>query len=129
MPGADLTDSKRIAGLLGPALITMIASESKWVNPHLYDTQIPPVVYLSGMLLFVAGLSIVRVHNRWTGGWTVVITLMGWLAMILGLFRMFAPAAYLRGAQNNDIALSAIEIVLLGIGMYLTFKAYSREGG
>jgi hypothetical protein len=48
----------------------MIVSEFPLVQPHLYDAQTPPVVYLSGVLMFVAGLAIARVHNRWARDWT-----------------------------------------------------------
>lgn len=106
----------------------MTLSESEFIQPHLYDTQIAPVVYLSGTLLFVAGLAIVRVHNCWTGDWTVLITLIGWFAIFGGLFRMFATGLYQQGAQNTT-ALLAMEIVLLAIGSFLTFKAHSRENG
>lgn len=57
------------------------------MQPHLYTQQIPPVVYLSGTLLFVAGLAIVRVHNRCARDWTVLLTLTGWMAIGLGLVR------------------------------------------
>jgi hypothetical protein len=60
-----MTNSKHIGGLLGPTLMVMVASEFPLIQPHLYDKQIPPVVYLSGVLLFVAGLAIVRWHNLW----------------------------------------------------------------
>jgi len=60
-----MPNSKRIAGLVGPAIVAMIVSEYPLVQPHLYDAQIPPVVYLSGVLMFVAGLAIVRAHNHW----------------------------------------------------------------
>jgi hypothetical protein len=60
----DETQSRRIAGLLGPTMIVMIVSEFPLVQPRLYDAQTPPVVYLSGVLMFVAGLAIVRAHNR-----------------------------------------------------------------
>ncbi len=123
-----MTDSKRIAGLLGPTIVALIMSENEFVNPHLYDRQIPPVVYLSGALIFVAGLSIVRVHNRWTGGWPVLVTVAGWFAILLGLFRMFAPGLYQQGAQNTAVLL-ALEIALLAVGIFLTFKAYGREDG
>src|SRR6186997_1097124 len=53
----------------------MIVSEFPLVQPHLYDAQIPPVVYLSGVLMFVGGLAIVRAHNRWARDWTVLVTL------------------------------------------------------
>jgi hypothetical protein len=121
-----MADSRHIAGLLGPTIIALITSENDFVNPHLYDHQIPPVVYLSGTLLFVAGLSIVRAHNRWTAGWPVLVTLTGWFAFLLGLFRMFTPGFYERGARENTTALLAIEIALLAIGIVLTYQAYSR---
>lgn len=119
-----MTDSKRLAGLLGPAMIAIILSENPFVDPHLYDQQIPPVVYLSGTLLFIAGLAIVRAHNRWTASWPVLITLTGWLALLLGLFRMFAPGMYQSGAQGHGATVLGVEIALLAVGLFLTFKAY-----
>jgi hypothetical protein len=125
LPVVKVTNSKHIAGLVGPTLIAMTISESEFIQPHLYDTQIAPVVYLSGTLLFVAGLAIVRVHNRWMGDWTVLLTLIGWFAIFGGLFRMFSTKLYQQGAQNTT-ALLVLELVLLAIGIFLTFKAYVR---
>src|SRR5271166_1483673 len=88
--GVCMSESKRIAGLVGPTIVAMIVSEFPLVQPHLYDAQIPPVVYLSGVLMFVAGLAIVRAHNHWALDWSVLITLSGWFGLALGLFRMFA---------------------------------------
>jgi len=122
-----MTNSKHLARLLGPTLIALTISESKFVQPHLYDTQIAPVVYLSGTLLFVAGLSIVRVHNCWTRGWPVLVTLTGWFAIFLGLFRMFAAGLYQQQAPQNTTALLAMEIAGLAVGIFLTFKSYGRE--
>ena len=59
-----MTNSKRIGGLLGSTLMVIVASEFPLIQPHLYDEQIPPVVYLSGVIMFVAGLAIVQWHNR-----------------------------------------------------------------
>jgi hypothetical protein len=123
-----VTNSKHIAGLVGPTLITITISESEFIQPHLYDTQIAPVVYLSGTLLFVAGLAIVRVHNLWTGDWTVLVTLIGWFSIFGGLFRMFATGLYQQRSQNIT-ALLVMEIILLAIGIFLTFQAYGREDG
>jgi hypothetical protein len=66
-----MVNSRRIAGLLGPTIVALILSENEFINPRLYDLQIPPVVYLSGTLLLGAGLSIVRAHNRSTYSWPV----------------------------------------------------------
>ena len=122
-----MPNEKRISGLVGPTLVALILSENQFANPHLYDNQIPPVVYLSGALFLVAGLAIVGAHNRWRGGWPVLLTVIGWFAILLGLFRMFMPGLYQQGAQGNPAVLLAGESLLLGIGVFLTFKAYAAR--
>ena len=122
-----MASSKQLAGLVGPTIVAMIVSEFPLVQPHLYDTQIPPVVYLSGVLMFVAGLAIVRVHNRWARDWTVLVTLAGWFSGTLGLFRMFAAGAYKQGAASTPTPVfMVLEGILLVCGIVLTFKAYTR---
>ena len=95
-----MTNSKRIAVLLGPTLMVMVTSEFPIVQPHLYDEQIPPVVYLSGVLMFVAGLAIVQWHNLWQRDWTLLVTLCGWFLLALGLFRIFAAGFYQQASGN-----------------------------
>lgn len=51
----------------------------------------PGLIFLSGILLFVAGVAMVRTHNIWVGGWPVVVTVLGWLAVLSGLLRMLFP--------------------------------------
>ena len=123
-----MASSKRIAGLLGPTIVVMVASEFPLVQPHLYDAQIPPVVYLSGVLLFVAGLAIVRAHNVWRRDWTVLVTLSGWFFLLVGLFRMFAAGLYQRSSANaSSIFFMILEGILFVLGLIMTFKAYSRS--
>ena len=123
-----MPNSKRIAGLVGPTMVAMLVSEFPLVQPHLYDDQIPPVVYLSGVLMFVGGLAIVRAHNHWARDWTVLVTLSGWFFLALGLFRMFAAGQYQRGSANAGATVfMVLEGVLLVFALTMTFKAYSRE--
>jgi energy-converting hydrogenase Eha subunit C len=106
----------------------MVVSEFPLVQPHLYDAQIPPVIYLSGILMFAGGLAIVRAHNRWARDWTVLVTLSGWFLLALGLFRMFAASIYQRVAANTSTTVfMALESILLVIGLIMTFKAYRRD--
>jgi len=115
--------SKSIAAIVGPTLIVMVLSEFKIWNPTLYDTQIVPLVYLSGVLMFIAGLTIVRKHNIWVWEWQTTITVIGWLSILLGLLRMFLPQMYKAQFKNDNFAL-IVEISLILIGILLTFKAY-----
>ena len=123
-----MQNSKRISGLVGPVLIAMLLSEFPLVQPHLYDTQIPPVVYLSGTLMFIGGLAIVRAHNSWVRNWTVLVTLTGWFFLVLGLVRMFAAGSYQRGSANTSQTVFIIlEGILLILAVFMTYKAYSRD--
>jgi hypothetical protein len=120
-----MTDSRRIAGLLGPTLIAIAVSE--WYNLDLMLKGPIPVllVYLSGTLALVAGIAIVRAHNRWKKGWPLMVTLMGWIAILGGLFRMFDPA-YAQQHELNTTAIRAVLVVVLAVGVFLSFKGYSR---
>ncbi len=78
--------------------------------------------------MFVAGLVIVRIHNKWARDWTVLVTLSGWFFLGLGLFRMFAASYYQRAAQSAGTAtLMVAEILLLLLGLYITIKGYGRS--
>jgi hypothetical protein len=123
-----MRNSKRIAGLVGPTIVAMLVSEFPLVQPHLYDAQIPPVVYLSGTLMFVGGLAIVRAHNHWARDWTVLVTLSGWFFLALGLLRMFAAGSYQRASANTSPRIFMLsEGLLLVVAILMTYKAYSRE--
>lgn len=117
-----MTNSKYIAGFIGPTLIALALSEA--LNLHIWAVNIAPVTYLNGTLLFIAGLSIIRAHNYWISGWPVIITLVGWTVMLMGLFRMFAPQAQ---QLPKSAAAYVLFLALLAMGVFLTFKAYSRR--
>jgi len=74
----DVSHSVCIAGLLGPTLIAITVTE--WMNLGVFFEAIGPSfgpnVYLNGTLVFIAGLAIVRAHNRWVRAWPVLITML-----------------------------------------------------
>jgi 1,4-dihydroxy-2-naphthoate octaprenyltransferase len=122
-----MANSKEIAGLVGPTLMVMTAGEFPLFQPHLYDQQIPPVVYLNGMLLFVAGLAIVRAHNIWRTDWTVLVTLCGWCCLLLGITRVFSASSYQRSyAQVDSGFVMGVVAALFVLGAVLTVQAYRR---
>jgi hypothetical protein len=118
-----MTDPRRIAGLLGPTLVVLSASEA--INARIWATVSVTQTYLAGSLWFVAGLAIVRAHHSWTRGWPVLVTFLGWFAILGGLFRMFAPELAQRSVPNASILLGT-QVVLLLIGLFLTAKAYAH---
>ena len=129
-----MSTSKIIAALLGPTLIASAAMVLANLDamPTIVEgmAQNPMLVVLAGYAAFLPGLAIVYFHNRWTG-WPVVVTVMGWLSLVVGLIRMIFPmqiaamASKLAPAPGG--AFIAIGVVFLLIGGFLTFKAYRRD--
>lgn len=121
-PNIEMEKSKQLAQLIGPTLSVMTLSEA--INLHIWANITPPVVFLNGLLLFVAGISIVRVHNYWKRDWQMGVTLVGWFCIVLGLFRIFLPEA--KQAEGNIFSYSLL-FILFAIGLSLTFKGYYKE--
>ena len=99
-------------------------------NPDVTVTHPGYACFVSGYPLFVAGLAIVYFHNQWRGGWPVVVTALGWLALVGGLLRILFPTGL------AEIATTAVQtagvmpiaaLLILAIGAFLSFKAYWRE--
>jgi len=129
-----MTTSKTIAGLIGPTLLAIAAGMLLNLDafPALAEqvSREPALICLSGVLLFVAGVAIVRVHNLWSGGWPVLVTVLGWLAVLAGLVRILLPtrlAALAAGFGQHTGLVTTMAVVLLAIGAFLSFKGYSRD--
>ena len=129
-----MAHSKTIAGLLGPSLIALAAA--LLINLGSMSTLVeavsrdPAIVLVSGVLAFVAGLAVVRVHNHWAADWAVVVTIFGWLLLIGGLVRMLFPIrlAELAATLSPSTGLIVGEaVVFLVIGAFLSYKAYVRS--
>ena len=126
--------SKAIAGLIGPTFVViatgMLLNLGSFPAIAEQVSRAPALILVSGILLFVAGLAIVRAHNRWTKEWPVLVTILGWFAILSGLARMLFPtglAAIPGGIGQTTGAIIPGAIVLLGLGAFLSFKAYRRD--
>jgi len=85
------------------------------------------LVFVTGLLTFVAGLSIVLFHNIWVKDWRVIITLFGWIAVIKGAWLVLLPETLNKTTSlyvaNFKLVLIPWFIMLL-VGFFLTFKGY-----
>lgn len=86
------------------------------------------LIYVSGVLVFVGGLSIVNTHNRWNMDWTVLITLFGWAMVICGASRIVAPRVVVKVGQamtDRSIATRISAAAWAAIGALFTIKGYA----
>ena len=89
----------------------------------------PAVMLALGIVTAAAGLAMVLAHNLWSGGaQTVVVTLVGWLALIKGLLFLILPAgveaeilvSWLRNPSYFYVSM----VPSLLIGIYLTYGGF-----
>jgi hypothetical protein len=120
-----------LAQLLGPTFILMGAG--LLINSDNYRAlareflDSPALIYLAGLIAFVAGLAIVLTHNVWAFGWPVIITLFGWLALIAGILRVLFPAMVMRMGESmlaSGAWLPAAAIFYLLLGAWLSVVGY-----
>jgi hypothetical protein len=124
--------SHAIARLAGP--VFAVIGIGMLVNGAIYRQMAAqfigghPLIYFSGVLLLIAGLTILNMHSQWTPDWRSVITALGWIFTCVGTFRILAPqfVTFVAGAilANNGF-LSGFGIVLLALGGFITFKGYA----
>jgi len=85
------------------------------------------LIFLSGIITLPVGLAIVIVHNVWVAGWPVIITIIGWLAVIAGIARMlaFGGIRLIGQAMVDKTSLFAIPGGIMALlGAYLAYQGY-----
>ncbi len=129
-----MTTSKTISGLIGPTFIVLAVS--MLVNlgslPAMIEqvSRDPALVLVTGIIIFVAGLAIVRAHTLWKSGWPVLVTVLGWLFTFSGVVRMLFPTqlvAIAAGVVHNTGFIVGEAVIMLALGCFLSFKAYSQS--
>ena len=132
--GQDMQRAQLIARLVGPVLCTvgiaMLINEQAYHDIAQQFLANPAIIYITGVLLLTAGLAILNAHPLWTRDWRSVITLIGWIAAVAGVWRIFAPR-FVPFVGNAIIAnphfFLGTGIVLLALGGFVTFKGYVAE--
>jgi hypothetical protein len=128
---ASMQTSVYLAKLIGPVFVA-IGAGMLW-NARVYQDMAhdfirnQSLIYLSGLLAMPVGLAIVLAHNVWTPDWRVVITVIGWLAVIGGALRIALPQRVqtIGGALvGNNAAMKIGSFVVLALGLVLCFTGY-----
>jgi len=85
------------------------------------------LVFYGGALALVIGVVIVLTHNIWLANWTVIITIIGWAALIKGVWLIVFPTSvhkFMQVYQKNENLLVVHPIVALIFGIVLTYFGF-----
>jgi predicted lysophospholipase L1 biosynthesis ABC-type transport system permease subunit len=124
-----------IARLMGPVLLAMglgmalgLGLEGDGYAGMVHEfVASKPLIFLSGVLVLVAGLAIVNAHNVWEPDWRAIITVLGWLGIVRGIASLLFPVQVqsvgerMVGSHTGLIIGAAITVAL---GAVLSFMGY-----
>lgn len=85
------------------------------------------LLFFAGLLALVIGVVIIITHNIWVADWTVMITIIGWAALIKGIWIIVFPDTVYKFMQvyqkNENLAILHPNVALI-LGVVLTFFGF-----
>lgn len=77
------------------------------------------ILFMWGILALLMGAVIVVFNNVWTSGLTLLVTILGWLALIKGTFILLLPAPaaslYKKCGKSGLLVVAGIVVFVLGL--------------
>jgi hypothetical protein len=123
-----------LARLLGLFLVieslSMLAQKQAMIDITTSLIQDHPLIFTLKILGVLAGLAMVLGHTVWSGGLSVIVTLIGWVTLVRSVVLLFlSPEAVLsilkviRYEQNYYLLVG----ISLLIGVYLTYAGFAKK--
>lgn len=83
-------------------------------------------LYLGGFVALVVGFALVTFHNDWVKSWEVLVTIIGWLALIKGVMLLAFPATVARTIKTwfKPKHLSAYSAVIIVLGVVFGYFGF-----
>ena len=85
-----------------------------------------PFMFYSGCIALVCGILITHYHNFWVNDWTIIITIIGWIALIKGIYLIVCPKSIkiFKDAFENKSFIYLIIVLLFLLGLVFTYLGY-----
>ena len=103
------------------------------INPAFYSrifndfTETPAILYLGGAVALIVGYIIVAFHNTWTDDLSVIITIIGWVALLKGILILTLPKimiAITKAITLKQSTMKALSIIIIIIGLAFAFLGF-----
>ncbi|SNR32739.1 hypothetical protein [Lutibacter flavus] len=89
------------------------------------DLEDQKFVILTSFLAIIIGLLNILLHNLWESDWRLIITLIGWISLIIGLALFILPKQTVIWIDFINVKfVQVIYMMLFLIGLYLLNMAY-----
>jgi hypothetical protein len=85
------------------------------------------LLFVTGFFALIIGILLVTSHNIWVVDWRVLITLMGWGALMKGVMRVTLPQFMIETSKKwvqNNISYYITMCFIFLIGLFLLYHGY-----
>lgn len=119
------------AAIVGPYLLAVALAIL--LNGRVFRAMLADIaddtglIFFAGLIAVAIGATLIKLHNVWVWDWPVLVTLLGWLALIGGFFRIIWPdkaAAMARAVTGNEVAMNVMAIAAFVVGATLVDVGY-----
>lgn len=83
-------------------------------------------MYLGGFMALIAGFALVTYHNEWVKSWEVLVTILGWIALIKGVMLLAFPTTFV-GMTKSWVSgknLNAFAFVVVALGLVFGYFGF-----
>ena len=89
----------------------------------MYDEM--TAMYVGGFSAIVAGFALVTYHNIWAKNWTVLVTIIGWLALIKGISLIAFPRQFQKlSGPMIEGGMNVLSIIILTLGLIFGYFGF-----
>jgi hypothetical protein len=87
----------------------------------------PAWPWVTGAFLLMGGLVVIALHQYWRSAAAVIVSVLGWVLALRGLFLMAFPQTFM-SAVNNAVGKTAlwvtVDLLVALVGLYLTYVGW-----
>ena len=84
----------------------------------------PALMYFGGVMSLVTGFIIIQVHNKWVGDWTILITMIGWMAFLKGVTILTRPRRMQLMAEYWTNRMQTVSFISVALGAILCYHGF-----
>ena len=100
---------------------------SKYLKRMFTEIENEATMFSWGIVSLVIGLAMILSYNVWAQSWQVVITIIGWLALLKGLVLLFLPEYMKKWVKKleNQQWLPVALVIMVFVGLVITYLGFT----
>jgi hypothetical protein len=117
-----------IASIFGPLLaiigLWMLLYGENLMKVITSVKNTPGVFYVNGIMNLIIGLAVLSQYNLWTWNPAILVTILGWVMILRGVFVLYAPQLVIQCTMTHPSVIKVMGIIPFIWGLALCWLAF-----